>query len=251
LRIIGKVAVVTGGASGIGAETVRVLLREGALVAVLDRSAEAAQALAVQMRDAGADCLGLAVDVTNEQAMTAAVNHVASRWTGVDILVNCAGVALRKRVDETAESEWRLVIDVNLKGTYLACKAVLPVMRDGGAIVNLSSIAGVTGLRERAAYSASKGAVGALTRNMALDYAPRGIRVNCVCPGFVKTPMTQVLMSDPETNRKLLNTHPLGRIGEPADIANAILFLVSSEASWVTGHLLMVDGGFSAGQSGL
>ena len=191
------------------------------------------------------------VDVTDEQAVTRAIHNIAERSGGIDILVNCAGVALRKRIDETAESDWMHVIDVNLKGTYLACKAALPLMRDRGSIVNLSSIAGVTGLRERAAYSASKGAIAALTKNMALDYAARGIRVNCVCPGFVRTPMTRALTDEPESNRRLTSVHPLGRLGEPADIANAILFLVSDEASWITGHLLMVDGGFSAGQPAL
>jgi len=213
-----------------------VLAREGASVVILDIAASDP---------------ACRVDITDEQAIQAAVVQAATRWGAIDILVNCAGIALRKPVDQTAESDWVRIFDVNVKGTFLAAKAVLPYMRDGGAIVNLSSITGITGLRERAAYSASKGAIAALTRNMALDYAPRRIRVNCVCPGFVRTPMTRALTDDPEANRRLTSVHPLGRLGEPVDIANAILFLVSDEASWITGHLLVVDGGFSAGQPAL
>jgi meso-butanediol dehydrogenase / (S,S)-butanediol dehydrogenase / diacetyl reductase len=210
-----------------------VLTREGASVAILDVNAQDR---------------AFRVDVTDEYAVQTAIAEVTSRWGAVDILVNCAGIALRKTVDQTEQSDWVRIFDVNVKGTFLAAKAALPHMRDDGSIVNLSSITGITGLRERAAYSASKGAIAALTRNMALDYAPRGIRVNCVCPGFVRTPMTDALTRDPEANRRLTSVHPLGRLGEPADIANAILFLVSDEASWITGHLLVVDGGFSAGQ---
>ena len=236
IRVQGKIAIVTGGASGIGAETAGVLAREGASVTIFDVTA------------ADPACR---IDVTDEQALQAATARVATKWGAVDILVNCAGIALRKPVDQTAESDWTRIFDVNVKGTFLAAKAALPYMRSGGAILNLSSITGITGVRERAAYSASKGAIAALTRNMALDYAPRGIRVNAVCPGFVRTPMTKALTDDPDACRSLTSVHPLGRLGEPADIANAILFLVSDEASWITGHLLVVDGGFCAGQPAL
>jgi NAD(P)-dependent dehydrogenase (short-subunit alcohol dehydrogenase family) len=213
-----------------------VLTREGASVVVFDVTA------------ADPACR---VDVTDELAVRTAAAKVATQWGTVDILVNCAGIAIRKPVDQTAESDWTRVFDVNVKGTFLVSKAVLPHIRNGGAIVNLSSITGIRGVRERAAYSASKGAIAALTRNMAIDYAPRGIRVNAVCPGFVRTPMTKALTGDPDAYRSLISVHPLGRLGEPEDIANAILFLVSAEASWITGHLLVVDGGFCAGQPAL
>jgi dihydroanticapsin dehydrogenase len=122
-------------------------------------------------------------------------------------------------------------------------------MPAGGSIIHLSSAVGIVGVRDRAAYSASKGAIISLTRNMALDYAARGIRVNCICPGFVRTPLIDRLLQDPERTERLARMHPLGRLGEPEDVANAIVFLASPESSWITGHALVVDGGFSAGHA--
>jgi NAD(P)-dependent dehydrogenase (short-subunit alcohol dehydrogenase family) len=138
---------------------------------------------------------------------------------------------------------------VNVRGIYLMSRFVIPHMAFGGSIVNMASVTGLIGVRNRAAYSASKGAVIALTRNMALDYTARGLRVNCVCPGFVRTPLLERLLADPERAARLTSLHPLGRLGTPEDIASAVLFLASDAASWITGHALAVDGGFSAGHA--
>jgi len=153
-------------------------------------------------------------------------------------------------VGEQEEEGWDRVVETNLKGAYLCSKYALPHFPDcGGSIIHTASVTGITGVRSRAAYSAAKGAIVALTRNMALDYAPRHIRVNCVCPGFVKTPFIAGLLDDPQRSQRLIGMHPLGRLGEPEDIAYAVLFLASEESSWMTGQSLIVDGGFSAGHA--
>ena len=227
MRFAGKVAVVTGGASGIGAATAAALAREGAAVTILDVAAPS-------------PC-----DVTDARA----VERALALLPRIDVLVNAAGIPARRPIDEEEEDAWGRCLDVNLKGIFLASKYALAKMTEGGAIVSLSSVTGITGTRGRAAYSASKGAIVALTRNMALDYAPRGIRVNCVCPGFVRTPLLDALLRDPGRTARLTAMHPLGRLGEPEEIATAILFLASADAAWITGHALVIDGGFSAGHA--
>ena len=223
MRFSSKTAVVTGGASGIGAATVALLRAEGARVLVLDQ----------------ANC-----DVTDEAAVAAAM-----AFEKIDVLVTCAGIAVRHAVHQQDAEGWDRVFAVNVKGAFLAAKHALPTMPPGSAIVHVSSVVGITGFRHRAAYSASKGAIIALTRNMALDYAPRGIRVNCVCPGFVRTPFIQPILDDAERTAKLEALHPLGRLGTAEDVAKSICFLASDDAAWITGHALAVDGGLSAGHS--
>ncbi|MBY0505032.1 MAG: SDR family oxidoreductase [Bryobacteraceae bacterium] len=220
-------AVVTGGASGIGAATVALLRAEGARVLVLDRTAETA------------------CDVTDEDA----VAHALSALHRIDVLVTCAGAALRKSVHEQDGAGWDHVFAVNVKGAFLAAKHALPKMPAGAAIVHVASVVAVTGFRQRAAYTASKGAMVALTRNMALDYAGQGIRVNCVCPGFVRTPFIQPILDDEARAARLAALHPLGRLGTPEDVAKSIAFLTSADAAWITGHALSVDGGLAAGHA--
>ncbi|MEZ5352235.1 MAG: SDR family oxidoreductase [Bryobacteraceae bacterium] len=229
-RFEGKIAVVTGAASGIGEATVERLRREGAEVHGIDRAG-------------GAEASG--VDVGDESQVEA----FFAKLERVDILVNSAGVAVRKPVAEQDAEGWDEVMRVNVRGTFLCSKHAIPRMGRGGAMVHLASVVGVTGVRNRAAYSTTKGAIVALTRNMALDYAPKGIRVNCVCPGFTRTNLTKGLLSNPEAAAKLLALHPLGRLGEAEDIASAIAFLVSGDASWITGQAIAVDGGFTAGHA--
>ena len=226
MRLLGKTIVITGGASGIGAATADKCRLEGARVVVLDRS------------DA---------DVSDE----AQVESFFSRLPGpIHALVNSAGIAVRKTVLEQDVESWDRVMAVNVKGAYLCSKHALPKMQGaGGSIVHLSSVVGLTGVRNRSAYSTSKGAIVALTRNMALDFASYQIRVNCVCPGFTRTPLTAALLLDAGREAKLLALHPLGRLGEPSDIANAIAFLISDESSWITGQAIAVDGGFTAGHA--
>jgi NAD(P)-dependent dehydrogenase (short-subunit alcohol dehydrogenase family) len=172
------------------------------------------------------------------------------RFGRIDILHNNAGIAVRNPIACEYEKDWQSCLDVNLNGLFFCSKHVIPrMLTHGGSIVNTASVTGITGVRNRAVYSASKGAIVALTRNMALDYAPRGIRVNCVCPGFTRTPMAAALLRDPVKEERLASMHPLGRLGEPEDIAHAVVFLASDRASWITGHALVVDGGFSAGRT--
>ncbi len=227
MRFTQKTAVITGGASGIGAATVALLRAEGARVAVLDRQGEPA------------------CDVTDEEAIAQALSGLAT----IDVLVTCAGTALRKSVHEQDAAGWDRVFAVNVKGAFLVAKHAIPKMTAGGAIVHVASVVGVTGFRHRAAYSASKGAIVALTRNMALDYAGQGIRVNCVCPGFVRTPFIQPILDDPERSARLAKLHPLGRLGTAEDVAKSIVFLASDDAAWITGHALSVDGGLAAGHA--
>jgi NAD(P)-dependent dehydrogenase (short-subunit alcohol dehydrogenase family) len=226
-RLEGRTAVVTGGALGIGAAAAAALRREGARVSILD------------LKD-DSPC-----DITNAIQVRDAIERAGP----VDVLVNAAGIAVRRAAGEEDEADWDRCMAVNVKGIFLCSKYALARMPAGGSIIHLSSAVGIVGVRDRAAYTASKGAIIALTRNMALDYAARGIRVNCICPGFVRTPLLDALLRDPERAQRLTAMHPLGRIGEPEDISHAIVFLASPESSWVTGHALVVDGGFSAGHA--
>ena len=226
MRLADRTIVVTGGASGIGAATAAKCRLEGARVIVLDREE---------------------ADVSEESQVAAFLAGIAGPIHG---LVNSAGIAVRKTVLEQEVEAWDRVMAVNVKGSFLCSKHALPKMLEGGgSIVHLSSVVGVTGVRNRSAYSTSKGAIMALTRNMALDFAARGVRVNCVCPGFTRTPLTAGLLADPEKEAALLALHPLGRLGEASDIANAIAFLLSDEAAWITGQAIAVDGGFTAGHA--
>jgi NAD(P)-dependent dehydrogenase (short-subunit alcohol dehydrogenase family) len=226
-RLAGKTIVVTGAASGIGAATAALCRAEGATVIGLDLG--------------GADRV---CDVSDAVSVRAAFAGIAS----IDGLVNSAGIAQRHAAAEQDEQGWEAIFAVNVKGTFLCSREALPSMGRGASIVHLSSVVALIGVRNRAAYSASKGAILSLTRNMALDYAPRGIRVNCLCPGFTRTGLTRGIFADPERRACIEAMHPLGRMGEPDDIARAALFLLSADAAWITGIALPVDGGFSAGQ---
>jgi NAD(P)-dependent dehydrogenase (short-subunit alcohol dehydrogenase family) len=245
-----KVAIVTGGASGIGKACARAMAREGASIAIFDSCAESGREVADELAAQAYTAAFFEVDVACEASVRAAIAAVIHRFERLDILHNNAGIAIRQPVDSQDEEGWQRCMDVNLKGVFLCSKHAIPHMREqGGSIVNTSSVTGITGVRNRAAYSATKGAIVALTRNMALDYARYGIRVNCVCPGFTRTPLAEALLRDPDRERRLIGMHPLGRLGEPEDIANAVVFLVSGLASWITGQVVAVDGGFSAGPS--
>ncbi len=243
----GKVAIVTGGASGIGQACAFALSREGASVAIFDKSdsAQTADALIAEGRQAAS----FHVDVTDDNSVREAVSQTMAQFGRIDILHNNAGIAVRHPVAEEAEQMWDRCMDVNVKGVFLCSRHVVPHMLErGGSIINTSSVTGIVGVRNRAVYSATKGALVALTRNMALDYARYHIRVNCICPGFTRTPLAEALLSDPVRAQRLTDMHPLGRLGEPEDIANALVFLASDLASWITGHAMVVDGGFSAGR---
>ena len=248
MRFAQKVAVVTGGASGIGRACAVAFAREGAKVAVVDRSPEIGRETVALIGERGGEAVFLQADVTEEEQVQTAMAQAAEILGGIDVLHCNAGVAVRKRVSEQDVEGWDRCMAVNVRGVFLSSKYALPYMLDkGGSIVHTSSVTGIVGVRSRAAYSATKGAIVALTRNMALDYARYHIRVNCVCPGFTRTPLLDALLEDPEKVGRLVKLHPLGRLGTPEDIASAVLFLASEQASWITGQALAVDGGFSAG----
>jgi NAD(P)-dependent dehydrogenase (short-subunit alcohol dehydrogenase family) len=250
LLLEGKVAAITGGASGIGKACAFAMSDEGAEIAIFDSNREAGESTADALRSAGRSAAFFQVDVRTESSVRQAVAQAVSRFGRIDVLHNNAGIAGRRAVVEEEEATWDACIDVNLKGVFLCSRQFIPHMVQlGGSIINTSSVTGIIGVRNRAVYSATKGGLVALTRNMALDYAQYGIRVNCVCPGFTRTPMAAALLKDPAREQRLIGMHPLGRLGEPEDIANAVVFLASRWASWITGHALVVDGGFSAGRA--
>jgi len=246
-RLDGRVALVTGGASGIGAACVQRFAREGATVTALDvhpvhHSDWAARGAA----------RFLAADVRDEDAVRAAVSSIVQEHGRLDVCVNAAGVESFGTALDIDRAEWDRVVGVNLTGTFLVCKHVLPVMvaAGRGSVVNLSSVEGLEAIQSQPAYSASKGGVVLLTRNLAIDFGGAGVRVNCLCPGLVRTPMTEALFDDAiaEIRDRFIAQHMLGRAGLPEEIAAAALFLASDDASFVTGHALVVDGGFSAGR---
>ena len=234
-RLEGKVAVVTGAAGGIGAATVEVFQREGAKVVGVDLASGAPGDLA------------LAADVTDAGACARMVESALARFGRLTTLVNSAGVRAERRDSTPPPEEWRRVVDVNLTGTYLASRAAVSALAasGSGSITNLASIFGLVGGSLSPAYAASKGGVVNLTRTMALTWAPR-VRVNCVCPGVIETPMTAPLLADAAWRERAVRLHPLGRVGQPEEIAAAILYLASDEAAFVTGAALPVDGGYTA-----
>lgn len=252
LRFEGRVAAVTGGASGIGRATVERLAAEGATVWILDRDGESAEALAGELRKRGLRVRSAELDVSDAEAFDTAITQIASEESQIDALVNNAGVTLAASVWETDPNDWARVLAVNLGGVFNGIRAVFPTMiaAGGGAIVNTSSDAGLVGWPGQAAYCASKSGVLGLTRAAAMDGAPYNIRVNAVCPGFTRTPLVERWLAseaDPEAARREAEAEqPLGRMAEPTEVAAAIAFLASNEAGFVTGVALPVDGGVTA-----
>ena len=246
MRLRDKVALVTGAGSGIGRATAVRFAAEGARVACADLNLDAARETAATIEAAQGAALAARADVTRDGDCERIVADALARFGRLTTLVNSAGVRPIGRDTAPPPDEWQRVVDVNLTGTYLASGAALPALAEsGGAITNLASIFGLVGGSLSPAYAASKGGVVNLTRQMALQWAPR-VRVNCVCPGVIETPMTAALIADPVWLDALLRRHPLGRLGQPTDVAAAILYLSSDEAAFVTGVALPVDGGYTA-----
>ncbi len=254
MRFEGKSVLVTGGGSGIGLAAALAFAREGARVAVADVSAERGDAAVATARAGGLDLVFLRGDVSREADARRLVEGTVAAFGRLDVLFNNAGILIEAAVHEMSEADWDRILGVNLKGAFLVAKhAVRAMLRQGGgAIVNTASVNALVGDPDEAAYCASKAGVALLTKSMALAYAKDGIRVNAVCPGWVETRMFQqeadtrgVPLADYRTYAG--SQHPLGRVGRPEEIAQVVLFLASEEASYITGSLVVADGGYTAG----
>ena len=260
-RLEGKVAIVTGGASGIGAETARSFALHGARVMLTDANVALGECVVHEITTAGGIAKFIEQDVRKEAQWVRIANATETSFGRLDILCNIAGISGRDpklniqtsltagpRLAEQTLEQWNLVMEINATGVFLGTKAVIPAMQRAGAgsIINISSICGIVGSHANAAYHASKGAVRIFSKAAAIQYAPDKIRVNSVHPGFVDTPMTKPGHSNPDVARQRLQATPLGRFGTPADIAAGCLYLASDESAWVTGSELVIDGGMTA-----
>jgi len=255
MRLEGKVALITGGAHGVegelmgfGGASARLFVQEGAKVVLGDIDVQNGEKTASQLRDAGYDALFVKLDVTNEQDWQNAIQTTITNFGRLDIMVNNAGTSGPGDVEETTEEVWQSQMDVHAKGVFLGTKHAIPEMRKvgGGSIINISSIYGIVGSIGSTAYHAAKGAVRIFTKSAAVQYASENIRVNSVHPGFITTPMTRQGIGDPERQEFMLSRIPMGRIGDPEDIARGILYLASDESSYMTGSELVIDGGMTA-----
>ena len=236
----GQRAIVTGGASGIGEATARRMAAEGASVAVLDINADAARLVADSI-----DGVSFSVNVADRDATETAVNEAVAALGGLTAVFNKAGIGSLKPMETYSDKEWDLLLDVNLKGTFNVTRAAIGHLRTfgGGSIINMASVSGLRPTRGEAPYAAAKAGVIALTMSSALEYGPDGVRVNCVSPGFIRTPLTEFAFSVPRYADPLAAATPLGRAGTPDDVADVVVFLASSLARYVTGQNIVIDGG--------
>jgi cyclopentanol dehydrogenase len=250
MRLEGKVALVTGGAQGLGLEVSRVLAREGASLFLCDLNGAAGEESAARLRsELGAAASFLALDVSSEESWKAALSAVVAAAGGLDILVNNAGINIRRGIEEMEVADFDRMMAVNVRGPFLGIKHSIPLLRrrGGGSIVNMSSVCGLIGHKyTNEAYTTTKGALTLLTKSVASRYARDNIRCNSVHPSTADTPLVQALFKDPERKRERLEEVPLGRLASAADVAEAVLFLVSPEGSFLNGVALPVDGGLTA-----
>ncbi|MGB3905809.1 MAG: SDR family oxidoreductase [Anaerolineae bacterium] len=242
-----KAAIVTGGASGIGRATAILFAREGAKVVVADRDPTGGQETVRMIEGEGGQAIFVQTDVSRTEDVQRMVRETVSTYGRLDVLFNNAGIGETAKVTEASLEHWERVLTVNLGSVFLGCKYAIPEMvkLGGGSIINNASILAEVGFSNAPAYSASKHGVVGLTQTIALDYAAEGIRANTVCPGFIRTPMVTEGL-DPETRDYIASLHALGRMGEPEEVAEAVLFLASDRSSFVTGTCLFVDGGYTA-----
>lgn len=248
-----RVVIVTGAGSGIGQATARAFAEAGDRVVVADYDAEAARATAGELNQVGSQALAVTVDVSDRNQVRRMISAAIEAFGRLDVLVNNAGIGVAADVVETTEADLDRILAVNVKGVFFGCQEAIPAMLQGGGggvIVNISSVVALAAVERRAAYIASKGAVLALTRSIAIDFMRRGIRCNCIAPGTVDSPWIGRIVGgqpDPVAAReKMVERQPLGRLGRPEEIARAVLYLASPEADFVHGTCLVIDGGFSA-----
>ena len=248
-RFDGQVAFITGGGSGIGRGIGEAMAAEGAKVVAAGLTLAKTDEVAWGIETAGGEALGVALDVADSASVEVAMSQAVQRFGRVDILVNNAGLSVGDTILDFDEEAWDRNLDVVLKGIYLCSRAVLPGMieRGSGVVLNVGSVNGLMGLGE-SAYSAAKAGMINLTQNMAIHYGPKGVRVNCIAPGTIRTPIWGARVEkEPEVFEKLARVYPLGRVGEVSDVVPAALFLCSNDASWITGVTLPIDGGLTAG----
>lgn len=253
-KLDGKIALITGGGSGIGRATALLFSTEGAKLSVVDWAEDDARAVAAEIGKRGGEAIALRTDVSKAADAEGMVAETVQRFGRLDILYNNAGIGIARHTHLLSEEEWDRTIDIDLKGVFLGCKYALPeLMKQGGVILSTASVAGLEGIRRMAAYCAAKAGVIMLTKSLAMDYAEHGIRVNCVCPGTIETPLSETAyekLSEERSERArwmVAAMHLLGRTGQPEEIAHAALFLCSQDASFITGQAVVVDGGYTAG----
>ncbi|HEX2330352.1 MAG TPA: SDR family oxidoreductase [Candidatus Angelobacter sp.] len=245
MRLAGKIAIITGGGSGIGKAIAAAFVREGAKAVICGRDHRKLEPAAAEI---GPDCLPLIGDIANDSVVKEIISATVQRFGGIHILVNNAGVLLPGTAESLTDEQWEQTFNLNVRAAWQLSRAVLPHMRaaGGGSIINIGSVLSFLGARNRVAYAASKGALLAMTRAMALDHAAEHIRVNCICPGIVETELVASFNLDEAARRQRIAMHPMGRFGEPKDIAGLAVFLAGDESAWITGAAYPVDGGYSA-----
>src|SRR5215831_12502690 len=251
MRLKGRVAIITGAAAGIGRASAKLFSQEGAGVVAVDLDRKGAEALADEIASDAGKAIAIAADVSQQAGALEIVRRTSEQFGRVDILFNNAGIVPPGKIHETTETEWDRAMAINVKSVYLLCHEVVPLFLEqgGGVILNTASATALRSVPDRAAYSASKGAVITLTRSMALDYVKNNIRVNCLCPGTIDTPsLAQRLaaFADPaEARKQFVARQPMGRLGTAEEVAQAALYLVSDESGFVTGTAFSIDGGFT------
>jgi len=247
-RLDGQVALVTGASRGIGWDLAKALAHAGASVAVAARDQESLERLAAEIRSDGGEAIAVELDVRDVEQISAVFEHVRTRLGSLDVLVNNAGLGANHPAEDITESDWDEMMAVNLRGLFFACQAAGRIMLEQGhgRIINMSSQAGVVGIREHAVYSASKGGVNLLTKVLALEWSSRGVTVNAVAPTFIYTPGTAERLDQPEYLAGVLDRLPIGRVGTTTDVAAAVLYLASPAGGMVSGHVLVVDGAWTA-----
>ncbi len=252
MRLKGKVAIITGSSKGIGQGCARVFAKEGAAVVVVSRTGAPGLAMAKEIQGKGGKAIYVQTDVSQSEQVQNMIKRTIEEFGRLDILINNAGYHISKNVEETSEEEWDFIINTNLKSVFLCSKYAIPHLRKTkGCIINMSSMVGLVGQSNAGAYSATKGGIVAMTKGMALDFAKDGIRVNCICPGWIRTPLVDDWFSqqpDEQKSREYINSvHPLGRIGTIEECGRIALFLATEDSFFMTGSILTVDGGVTLG----